>query len=94
MNGMSEDTSKESTNEEAAIKDIQEIGMKALADSVADALSSQVGGEFDVKLTKLEQLPSNAGHGRELVLHFQVSDKSWIHRLKWVRDRRDQNSAN
>lgn len=59
-------------------KELDEINTKALADSLALALSEQVGGEFKVSLTKLERT------NLELVLQFHVKDKNSLERGEWA----------
>lgn len=46
-------------------KELDEINPKALADALAIALSEQLGGEFGVTLTKLENTKPGAAHSRK-----------------------------
>jgi hypothetical protein len=62
------------------LKELDDINPKALADSLALALSEQVGGDFRVSLTKLEQTHPGCGDNK-LVLHFHVKDESFILRI-------------
>jgi len=54
--------------------------MKALSDCVAKALSEQLGGDFDVELTKLERTHPGFSDDK-LILQFHVKDGSWVLRI-------------
>lgn len=75
-------------------KELGEINPKGLADSLALALSEQVGGKFKVSLIKLEQTHSGCGDNK-LVLHFDVRDDDPVLRMiKLSHKRRDGGIAN
>jgi hypothetical protein len=65
---------------EDRLKNLNEISMKALSDCVAKALSEQLGGDFDVELTKLERTHPGFSDDK-LILQFHVKDGSWVLRI-------------
>ena len=65
---------------EDRLKNLNEISMKALSDCVAKALSEQLGGDFDVELTKLERTHHGFSDDK-LILQFHVKDGSWVLRI-------------
>lgn len=64
----------------AELKQLHDINLKALADDLAEVLSKHVGGQFAVRLTKLEH--TNPGYVNDKVrLDFLVEDISHMERF-------------
>jgi hypothetical protein len=59
--------------------DIEEIDLKGLSQALANALAEQIGGTFQVRLTKFEH--TNRGFSDDKILvNFQLKDESWFER--------------
>ena len=56
------------TSDSAKRKEWDEVNLKALSNTIADNLKEQLGGDFEVSLTKLE----HSGSSEESLLQFGV----------------------
>ncbi len=75
-----------SENQLPATLDIEEVDMRELSKAIAQSLSQQIGGTFQVRLTKFEH--TNRGFTDDRILvNFQIKDESWMERSGMFRNR-------
>jgi hypothetical protein len=82
---MSEPTQQIEEEQAEELKSLNDVNLQALADDIAEVFSKNVGGVFNVVVTKFEHTNPNNAFQDRIILHMAVEDESWPSRKDFNR---------
>jgi hypothetical protein len=78
---MSETTEPIQDERSVELKRLNDMNLKALEEDIAEVFSKNVGGAFNVTVTKFEHARPDDFTNNRLILHISVEDEDWAGRL-------------